>query len=87
MESLAHLHVHRGVILVCVFLSLKRLDVPIPVLIHIIDNPGFLCLAFRRDPLALANRHDEISHARSMLHYVAKNPAVKKNTDSARKKL
>src|SRR4051812_46003708 len=55
VDALAHVHLDGRVILVGVFLARESMDSPGALLIAVVDDPGFLFLALRVFPNALAN--------------------------------
>jgi hypothetical protein len=55
-----HIHANAGVVGISVPLELKRLDVPVAVLIGVIDNPGLLDLA----------RHSHLPPCRNMCEHI-----------------
>jgi hypothetical protein len=55
VDALAHVHLDGRVILVGVFLARESMDAPGALLIAVVDDSGFLFLALRVFPGALAN--------------------------------
>ena len=61
MNALPDIHLDRRVAIVCVFLAVECLDVPLAVLIGVVDNPAFLLLTLTGCPSAFAYRHPIVS--------------------------
>src|SRR5262249_26784119 len=67
-----------------VLFALEGADVPLAVLVAVVDDPGFLRLAPRRNPLALPDRHAVLPAAiGSMSQYVAIAPIVNRKAVNA----
>src|SRR5262249_28346733 len=77
MDALPNVNLNRVVVGVSLPLQGKRADMPIAVLVNIIDNPSLAGLALGRNPFTLSYRHIPLRSvaAGNMSHYVAQNSA------------
>ena len=55
VDALAHGRANRVMVCIRILLALERLDVPVTVLVGVVDDPGFLALAQARCPNALSD--------------------------------
>src|SRR5262249_16635983 len=57
VQPLADINLDRCVIVIRVFLALECLDMPVALLVNVIDNPSLFRLAFTSGPTTFADRH------------------------------